>query len=476
MKKKKIAGIFACALLIITSLTMVASADFKQISKMVNTSSFDDEADVPTWSIGDSWTYDVVYTATFDPYNYFEWSLEDLEFTVTDDTGDSYRVEFTGDVTGDIGHFLFPRTLEEGTIEGYEIIKKSGLEISELIAHVDGTTTLPWIGKTPVTIDVIVTFDPAFTCLSFPLYVGKSWIHPTTSVSIDYTITILGVTESKHHEKFIQERTLLCSGKEIVTVEAGTYEAFKITDSWGLLGIYYNPTVGNIVKVSGNDPARFISLDMELIATSYSPSGAPSKPNQPSGPASGDSGETYSYCTSATDPDGDQVYYWFDWGDNTNSGWLGPYDSGKNVCADHSWDYNGIYEIRVKAKDTNEAESPWSDHLIVRIGEEEDNEDPYVELTKPEENSIYYNNIKIGSLPFMTVIMGHLDIEVDASDSGSGINRVEFYIDGGLKETDTAEPYSCGFDESSGVHTIMVIAYDNAGNSASDSITVWRFF
>lgn len=162
-------------------------------------------------------------------------------------------------------------------------------------------------------------------------------------------------------------------------------------------------------------------------------------------------------------------------GDGTNSGWLGPYGSGETVCADHSWDMNGTYEIRVKAKDEDGLESPWSDPLVVLIGGVEDDTPPHVEVTKPE-NGVYYYNSKAASLPFMSVIIGYIDIEVTAYDADSGLNRVEFYINGMLKSTDTSEPYVWTWDESPkrGFHTITVVAYDNAGNSESDEVMVWR--
>ena len=46
---------------------------------------------------------------------------------------------------------------------------------------------------------------------------------------------------------------------------------------------------------------------------------SPNTPSIPSGPASGLSATSYSYSTSAIDPDGDQVKYTFDWGDGATS-------------------------------------------------------------------------------------------------------------------------------------------------------------
>jgi len=97
------------------------------------------------------------------------------------------------------------------------------------------------------------------------------------------------------------------------------------------------------------------------------PSIPPYKPEKPQGPDSGKRGVTYEYTSSATDPDGDDVYYMFDWGDGTNTTWLGPYKSGEKVTASHSWEKRGTYEVRVKAKDFRGGQSGWSDPLEVKI-------------------------------------------------------------------------------------------------------------
>jgi PKD repeat protein len=86
----------------------------------------------------------------------------------------------------------------------------------------------------------------------------------------------------------------------------------------------------------------------------------PNTPSTPSGPSKGKTGVEYSYTTSTTDPEGDQVYYWWDWGDGNNSGWLGPYDSGVVISATHTWNVKSSYSIRVQAEDTYWQMSDWA--------------------------------------------------------------------------------------------------------------------
>lgn len=93
----------------------------------------------------------------------------------------------------------------------------------------------------------------------------------------------------------------------------------------------------------------------------------PNKPDTPSGATSGKTGTSYSYSTSTTDPENDQVYYWFDWGDGTNSGWNGPHNSGEIISLSHTWTADGTYPLKVKAKDANDDESTWSDPLSISM-------------------------------------------------------------------------------------------------------------
>ena len=94
----------------------------------------------------------------------------------------------------------------------------------------------------------------------------------------------------------------------------------------------------------------------------------PLTPGAPQGKTSGKIDEECIYAAVTTDPNGDEIYYMFDWGDGTFSEWIGPAVSGVSVETTHKWTKAGQYEIRVKAFDRYYHEgSEWSDPLVVSM-------------------------------------------------------------------------------------------------------------
>ena len=96
-----------------------------------------------------------------------------------------------------------------------------------------------------------------------------------------------------------------------------------------------------------------------------------------------------------------------------------------------------------------------------------------VEITKPLENSLYLRNSRLFSIPGDTLIFAPIDVTVDIT-TDSEVEKVEFYIDNKLKETDTTEPYTYRWrPHKLSKHTIKTVAYDKDGNYAEDEIKVW---
>lgn len=144
-----------------------------------------------------------------------------------------------------------------------------------------------------------------------------------------------------------------------------------------LLGNGYTDATGHAIiqfftplNVSGNVKlvvTAFNKMPYNATLTIGNPNLPPETPAKPTGKTTGAPGNTYMYTTMTTDPDGDPVYYMWDWGDGNVSGWVGPFASGQKATAQKSWAVKGDYSIKVKARDTNGAESNWSDPLTVTM-------------------------------------------------------------------------------------------------------------
>jgi hypothetical protein len=91
----------------------------------------------------------------------------------------------------------------------------------------------------------------------------------------------------------------------------------------------------------------------------------PSKPLTPFGGALlMERDVVYEFSTTTTDPEAQQVWYMWSWGDNIFYFWDGPYPSGQTHTKSHYWEKDGTYEVKVKAKDEFGAVSEWSDPRV----------------------------------------------------------------------------------------------------------------
>jgi len=104
------------------------------------------------------------------------------------------------------------------------------------------------------------------------------------------------------------------------------------------------------------------SSDWFTIKNHEDPPPENNPPNPPSinGEPKGKAGEEYPFNFTSFDVDGDDIFYFIDWGDDSNSGWLGPYNSGQSIDLSHIWEEQGYYDIRAKCKDVYGDESDWS--------------------------------------------------------------------------------------------------------------------
>ena len=157
------------------------------------------------------------------------------------------------------------------------------------------------------------------------------------------------------------------------------------------------------------------------------------------------------------------VFEW-DFGDTTTSTEQSP---------SHAYLNAGIYEANFTVVDTLNTIAQDTATVTIRTS---DTTPPNVAITKPLANSLYLRNKRV--LPFpTTLLIGAIDVTVNASDTDSNISSVTFSLNGVLRKTATEPPYEWEWTERVfGRFTIEVAAYDEVGNNATDDIIVWKLF
>lgn len=132
---------------------------------------------------------------------------------------------------------------------------------------------------------------------------------------------------------------------------------------------YHSPqdTIANMNVTYAVKCTQLIIATLASLAQLSQAPAAPDTPLRPIGPLNGRIYTEYGFSTMATHPESDQLFYRWDWGDGQISNWIGPYNAGEMVEQTYFWTEEGVYDIRVKAKDSNGAESNWSEPLSVSI-------------------------------------------------------------------------------------------------------------
>lgn len=384
----KVVSLF-CLLLVLTSTSVTGSFHEEKstyLTKIFTNDINETEVDLPFWKAGDSWVYSVDFSFQMKDADY-EITLNiyvgSLRCIVTQDSGDSYFMEIDGSVTGNfiLDVESIPRlsgTFKQTELSGQAFLDKNTLGIKYFDVDVNGKLSFGLISVS-LKIDMTMNVDPSYTPLDFPFYVGKIWICNDSINTVEAQVSLTGISslipgmpdefEIPPMDMYIGNNEIVCSETTEIIVPLGKYEAYNVTidDKYSLFFLPAAGTFLTVIPLAASDDGYDTSFSLELRSTTYRMPGSPDIPERPSGPTSGQPNNEFVYSTSSIDPEGDEIFYFFDWDDGSNSGWLGPYSSGSLCEASHSWLSEGTYQVRVRARDADDHESLWSDPLSVSM-------------------------------------------------------------------------------------------------------------
>jgi len=174
---------------------------------------------------------------------------------------------------------------------------------------------------------------------------------------------------------------------------------FENDGSWDASGV-------NVSYDHGSDESYEVKLRVEETAGRYGyltkyvfPGGPPTTPSNIEvifNPSNLFNDISYEFNVGSTDREGDDIYYYFDWGDGVESRtWWGPYKANQTVnesgqlLPSHNWAVSGVYEITVQAINddnadgdgdptTNGSASDWAAPIAIRV---------YYQYVVPPDNS-----------------------------------------------------------------------------------------
>jgi len=277
-----------CSTLMFSFLT--SAGNIEKVSRERLFSTIDD--DVPIWENGNSWTY-TIDEFTFDYEEggqkiYFDGSLDDFTWTVSDTDGDVYIVDFTAEINCEYEIYMSSSSVTLSVtgnmksiltrMTGTLVFTKSNLQLQDMSAEIRGITAaklypIPIPLPIPFKATIETDLSTEFPLYDFPLSSNKFWNLPNMDIVVSvnvggiFGLISIPITYTTHYSW--TPLAFHCKNKQDITVEAGTFNAWEIESTFfDLFNYYYSPEVGNLIKIQANMP-NGMAIG-ELKSTNYS--------------------------------------------------------------------------------------------------------------------------------------------------------------------------------------------------------------
>jgi hypothetical protein len=297
---KKIATIIFCMMLMSILYTAITPGEKLSINTQRNeTPSELTFNNVPIWERGERWSYRISNLELGNADSVlFRIAINDLSFTVVDTSGTLYNLKIKANIGGSFEFnksllmgFGLAGELKKSKMEGNIYFRKADLGLEKIDLYFPGKLSLDIeipdfaipLPNIPFrfTFESSLDFSSPLTLFNFPLEVGNVWGQSATELTIDGEIRSLWFNiidfinniypiapEIEILMPVISLKTLAemyfgtnvlpipenpimynCSSIEMRTVQAGTYESYKISIG-EIFNYYYSPELRNIIEIS----------------------------------------------------------------------------------------------------------------------------------------------------------------------------------------------------------------------------------
>ncbi len=199
----------------------------------------------------------------------------------------------------------------------------------------------------------------ALIIISTSFFVNQVVAHPPENIDLSYNISTQVLTVTITHNTanlnshYVDKVEVYKNDVSIIEKDYTSQPSNTFT-----LTFNFQAFVGDIIKVEA-ECNQVGKTEETITVTDNTQNNPPTKPII-QGQTKGKTGTLYEYSFYSTDPDGDNLSYCIDWGDNSGEVCIGPFPSGIEQKSSHSWDEEDTYLIRAKARDINGAESDWT--------------------------------------------------------------------------------------------------------------------
>jgi len=244
---------------------------------------------IDLWDIGDMWTYDLQFQtipdALYPPIRLpIELRINELTMTVVDETAETYEVEVSGSLKGNMS-FMFDTVdkfldlqiwgkINRGTINGDLTISKRGNALEKYSMNIKGFSQflglpiipIPIYVPLPFVISMDQEFDQPKSFIGTSPEVGNYWINPESNSSLEMVFSsMLGlISKSFENDQVINEQRLFTiSDYTSVAIKNGNYPCYELTSetSSQTNKIYYSTDLWNVIKFDSTS-ARPVSLNL----------------------------------------------------------------------------------------------------------------------------------------------------------------------------------------------------------------------